>query len=146
MPPSNTYDNFTAPIRNSGGAGFDENEEEVKYAENLRERIIQEFRELSTYKVHYQPIGPHPIAMFEVDIANPAQFGAFVPWLAIHHGPLSILVHPNMGDDLLGHTQHAMWIGEKLSLKLIRFEEIRKMKEVAAKKLQHAQEESQTDT
>lgn len=84
--------------------------------------------------------------MFEVDIANPAQFGAFVPWLAIHHGPLSILVHPNMGDDLLGHTQHAMWIGEKLSLKLIRFEEIRKMKEVAAKKLQHAQEESQTDT
>lgn len=23
MPPSNTYDNFTAPIRNSGGAGFD---------------------------------------------------------------------------------------------------------------------------
>ncbi|KAL8932699.1 MAG: hypothetical protein Q9216_006724, partial [Gyalolechia sp. 2 TL-2023] len=123
-----------------------ENEEEVKYAEDLRERIMHEFPELQTHEVHYKPVGPHPIAMFEVGIANPAQFGAFVPWVAIHHGPLSVLVHPNTGDDLRGHTQNAMWIGEKLPLKVSRFEEIKKMKEAATIKLQHAQEELRRET
>ncbi|KAI4177175.1 MAG: hypothetical protein LQ343_000657 [Gyalolechia ehrenbergii] len=123
-----------------GVVGNKENEEEVKYAENLRERIIQEFQELDTHEAHYKAIGPHPIAMFEVGIAKPAQFGDFVPWLAIHHGPLSVLVHPNTGDDLRGHTQNAMWIGEKLPLKLSRFEEIKKKNEAAIKQLQHAQE------
>ncbi|KAL8935665.1 MAG: hypothetical protein Q9211_004580 [Gyalolechia sp. 1 TL-2023] len=129
MPPRNTYDSFT------GAASFDvhiyfdpEDGEQVKYAENLRERIIKEFQELETYKMHYKAIGPHPIAMFEVDIANPAQFGAFVPWLAIHHGLLSVLVHPNTDDDLRGHTQNAMWMGEKLRLNLSVLEEIKKMK------------------
>ncbi|KAL9596047.1 MAG: hypothetical protein Q9219_006063 [cf. Caloplaca sp. 3 TL-2023] len=106
---------------------------EVKDAENLRERILQEFPELSTYKMHYKPIGPHPIAMFEVDIDNPAQFGAFVPWLAIHRGNLSVLVHTNTGNHLRDHTQNATWMGEKLPLNVERFEKIEEMNKVAAK-------------
>jgi len=37
--------------------------------------------------------------MFEVNVFTPAQFGAFVAWLVINRGPLSVLVHPNTGDD-----------------------------------------------
>ena len=37
--------------------------------------------------------------MFEVNIFTPAQFGAFIAWLVINRGPLSVLVHPNTGDD-----------------------------------------------
>lgn len=33
--------------------------------------------------------------MFEVNLFTPAQFGAFIPWLTIWRGPLSVLVHPN---------------------------------------------------
>lgn len=114
----------------------------MKFAEELRKRIVQEFGELQTYKMHYKPIGPHPIGMFEVDIATPAQFGAFVPWLAIHHGPLSILVHTNTGDGLRDHTQNAMWIGEKLALNLSSFNKFKEMDEVALrlKGLQNTQD------
>jgi len=35
--------------------------------------------------------------VFEVNVFTPAQFGAFVAWLVINRGPLSVLVHPNTG-------------------------------------------------
>lgn len=80
--------------------------------------------ELRIYRFWEQPIGPHPIAMFEIDILSPKQFGAFIPWLAINRGPLSALVHPNtidpatgkMEDEERDHTQRAMWMGEKVIL------------------------------
>jgi aromatic ring-cleaving dioxygenase len=62
--------------------------------------------------------------MFEIVLVSPAQFGAFVPWLVINRGPLSVLVHPNTIDpasgenteELRDHTQRAMWMGERLIL------------------------------
>lgn len=65
--------------------------------------------------------------MFEVDIDTPAQFGAFVPWLAIWRGPLSALVHPNTVPvngqtqsqaELFNHTHQAIWLGERVPLDL----------------------------
>ncbi len=81
--------------------------------------------ELKTYRLWDRPIGPHPIAMFEVNVFTPAQFGAFVAWLAIWRGPLSALVHPNTipgeGEtkaeaELRDHTERAIWMGERLPL------------------------------
>ena len=73
--------------------------------------------------------------MFEVNLLTPAQFGAFVPWLAIWRGPLSALVHPNTTDgggeadpvrevavERRNHTQRAMWLGERLPLDLSIFD------------------------
>ena len=63
--------------------------------------------------------------MFEVSIFTPAQFGAFIPWLAVWRGPLSVLVHPNtvpaegeslVAAELRDHTQRAIWLGEKQTL------------------------------
>ena len=86
--------------------------------------------ELRTYRLHSQPVGPHAMAMFEVNLFTPAQFGAFVAWLVIHRGPLSILVHPNTGDDERDHTQRAAWLGERVPLDLSIF---RGMKELEGK-------------
>ncbi|KAJ4511617.1 hypothetical protein HRR80_004979 [Exophiala dermatitidis] len=60
------------------------------------------------------------MAMFEVNIFTPAQFGAFIPWLVINRGPLSALVHPNTedGDELRAHSQRATWLGERVPLDL----------------------------
>ena len=69
------------------------------------------------------------MAMFEVNIFTPVQFGAFIPWLVINRGPLSALVHPNTDDEERDHTQRATWMGEKLPLDLSLF---KKMKEKAA--------------
>ncbi|KAF5137064.1 putative 21 protein [Metarhizium anisopliae] len=81
--------------------------------------------ELRVYKFWDRPIGPHPVAMFEVNVFTPAQFGAFVAWLAIWRGPLSALIHPNTtvhpGEaanevELRDHTERAIWMGERLPL------------------------------
>ena len=62
-------------------------------------------------------MGPHPRAMYQV-VFEPHQFADFVPWLALNHGELDVLVHPETGDDLADHTAHAMWLGPPQPLRL----------------------------
>ncbi|KAM0322310.1 hypothetical protein ACHAQA_009600 [Verticillium albo-atrum] len=127
---SDSYEKFTTPLDNGRRGGFDvhiyhfqNNAAQVKHAKELWERIRREFPELRVYRFWEKPIGPHPVAMFEVNLFTPAQFGAFIPWLAIYRGPLSALVHPNTdeeGDEgaieLRNHTERAIWLGEKIPL------------------------------
>lgn len=63
--------------------------------------------------------------MFEVNVFTPAQFGAFVAWLAVWRGPLSVLVHPNtVATDPAAraeaarrdHGERAIWMGERIPL------------------------------
>lgn len=91
--------------------------------------------ELRIYRFWEEPIGPHPVAMFEVNLFTPEQFGAFIPWLVINRGPLSALVHPNTVDErgeLLDaerdHTQRAIWMGAQLPLDLSLFKRLKQQK------------------
>ncbi|KFY71721.1 hypothetical protein V499_08095 [Pseudogymnoascus sp. VKM F-103] len=138
---SDSYTKFTAPLKNGKDAAFDvhiyyfqSNDYQVKFATELWERIRREFPELRIYKIWDKPIGPHPIAMFEVNLFTPAQFGAFVPWLVINRGPLSALVHPNtkeivdgkdVSDEERDHTQRATWMGEPVLLDLSIFKRMK---------------------
>jgi len=140
---STSYERFTDPLDTGRRGGFDvhiyyfeKNAEQMKFARELWERIRREFPELRIYRFWEQPIGPHPVAMFEVNLFTPAQFGAFIPWLVINRGPLSALVHPNTVDPVTGeheeeerdHTQRATWLGERLPLDLSLFKKRAKMK------------------
>ncbi|KAF5542079.1 DOPA 4,5-dioxygenase [Fusarium napiforme] len=134
---SEAYKRFIDPLDNGRQGGFDihiyylqTNETQTKYAKELWERIRREFPELRIYKFWEGPIGPHPIAMFEVNVFTPAQFGAFVAWLAIWRGPLSALVHPNVIPEKgvnrwasmkRDHLERAIWMGERLPLDLSLF-------------------------
>ena len=143
---SKSYTEFTSGVTNGVRGGFDihiyyfqNNDFQLTFAKELWRRIRYEFPELRIYKFWDRPIGPHPVAMFEVNVFSPAQFGAFIPWLVINRGPLSALVHPNSedGDAIRDHTQRATWLGEKVVLDvglLRQFEEMSmKVKEEAAK-------------
>ena len=66
------------------------------------------------------PVGPHPVPMYQVAF-KADQFDKIVPWLMEHHDGLSVLVHPNRGDDLMDHSKHAIWLGKQLKLKLDMF-------------------------
>ncbi len=66
---------------------------------------------------HEKPIGPHPKAMYQVAF-SPDQFSQVVPWLMLNREGLDILVHPNTGDDVQDHTDHSLWLGEKLELNI----------------------------
>jgi len=53
--------------------------------------------------------------MFQVAFATDL-FGRFVPWLALNHQGLSVLIHPETGDDPIDHSEYALWLGEKLEV------------------------------
>jgi DOPA 4,5-dioxygenase len=48
------------------------------------------------------------------------ELGAVVEWLMLSRAGFSVLVHPETGDDLLDHTDHALWLGRPLDLRLDR--------------------------
>ncbi|KAK4190828.1 DOPA-like domain-containing protein [Podospora australis] len=136
---SPAYEKFVEPLDNGRRGGFDvhiyyfqNNPEQTAYARELWERIRREFPELRIYTFWDRPIGPHPVAMFEVNLFTPAQFGAFIPWLVVWRGPLSVLVHPNtteedvheMERELRNHTDRAIWLGDKIPLDVGRFKSL----------------------
>ena len=85
-------------------------------AESVRERLGAGF-EVRLGRWHDDPIGPHTRGMYQLLFAA-GEFARLVPWLMLNRGPLDVLVHPSTGDDLLDHTAHALWLGERLPLRL----------------------------
>jgi len=91
------------------------------HAERLRERIGAEFPQAKLGRWHDELVGPHPQAMYQ--IAFPGEMlAAFVPWLMLNRDGLTVLLHPETGDDLTDHTAHAAWFGAILPLRLEAFE------------------------
>ncbi len=57
-------------------------------------------------------------------IAFPSgMLGSFLPWLMLNRDGLTILLHPETGDDYLDHTAHAVWFGAVLPLHLEAFQD-----------------------
>jgi len=69
---------------------------------------------------HDALVGPHTRSMYQIAFP-PAMLGAFVPWLMLNRDGLTILLHPETGDDLRDHTAHAAWFGAVLPLRLEAF-------------------------
>lgn len=86
-------------------------------AARLRERVAQEFPPALLGRWHDVPVGPHPQAMYQ--IAFPSEILArFLPWLMLNRDGLTVLLHPETGDDLADHSAHAAWLGRMLPLRL----------------------------
>lgn len=94
-------------------------------SDKLRQKLLDDFpdecgdgsiivKKLPDSKV----IGPHPTQFWEADICRPEVFIEVLSWFQLHHGNLSILIHPQTGDDVEDHTNRALWLGEKLPLLL----------------------------
>lgn len=82
----------------------------------LRAAIEERF-EVRMGRWHDRPVGPHPQWSYQVAFA-PDRFGQIVPWLALNRGGLTVFVHPETGDDVPDHRDHAIWLGEKAELDL----------------------------
>jgi aromatic ring-cleaving dioxygenase len=93
---------------------FDSTTREV--AGHVREGLGEHFQ-VQLGRWHDQLVGPHTKPMYQVAFAVD-QFDKVVPWLMLHREGLDILVHPNTGDAVVDHTDHALWLGEKLAVNL----------------------------
>ena len=85
-------------------------------ARALCERAAQLF-ELKMGRVHERPVGPHPDWSCQLAF-GPEVFAQVVPWLALNRQGLVVFLHPDTGDDLLDHTDHAIWMGAMRPLDL----------------------------
>jgi DOPA 4,5-dioxygenase len=72
-------------------------------------------------RFHHKPVGPHPMHMCQLTV-NTARIGEFIPWLALNRNGLVMFIHPDTGDDLKDHTEHAIWMGKMMTLDLSIFE------------------------
>jgi DOPA 4,5-dioxygenase len=89
-------------------------------AARLRERVAATFPTAILGRWHDAPVGPHPQSMYQ--IAFPREMlAAFVPWLMLNRDGLTVLLHPETGDDYVDHTDHAVWYGATLPLRLEMF-------------------------
>jgi aromatic ring-cleaving dioxygenase len=92
-------------------------------AEHLRRAIPRRFKvELGRWRE--EPVGPHPQSMYQVKF-EVKEFQRIVPWLMLNRGGLSILVHPETGDGYQDHAFNALWLGDKLTLRLDIFGKLR---------------------
>jgi aromatic ring-cleaving dioxygenase len=86
-------------------------------AERLRERVAAQFPQAQLGRWHDEPVGPHPQSMFQIAFAS-EMLKEFVPWLMLNRDGLTVLVHPETGDDYADHSAHAAWFGAVLPLRL----------------------------
>jgi aromatic ring-cleaving dioxygenase len=87
-------------------------DERVAAAE-LRDRLAADPAILFTGEMIDRPVGPHPMAQYEVHVLELAKSDVMA---AIAATGLRALVHPLTDDDLADHTTLAHWIGEPLAL------------------------------
>ena len=84
-------------------------------AGELRDEIAVRFS-VRLGRWHDVPVGPHPVAMYQVAFL-PTLFATFVPWLMLNRRGLTVLIHPNTGAPNADHLVHAMWLGAVLTIK-----------------------------
>lgn len=91
---------------------------EIPLASQVREDIAKALPYL-TYigQLIPMPIGPHAKPMFEMHIPAHKIAQATTTLDALRKG-FSVLIHPVQVDELAAHTIEAVWLGEKLALKL----------------------------
>ena len=86
-------------------------------ADHLRRRVAAEFPQARLGRWHDALVGPHTRSMYQ--IAFPSELlASFLPWLMLNRGGLTILLHPETGDDYRDHTAHACWLGRALRLRV----------------------------
>lgn len=83
-------------------------------AARLREWIDARFP-VQLGRWHEAPVGPHPQAMYQVAFGSDV-LPTLLPWLMLNRLGLTVLVHPNTGDEVADHLQHAIWLGGFLPL------------------------------
>jgi DOPA 4,5-dioxygenase len=86
-------------------------------AARLRAEVEARFDNITMGRWHDKPVGPHPRWSYQIAFETEL-FAELVPWLALNREGLTVLVHPNTGQDLPDHADRAMWLGDSPELNL----------------------------
>jgi DOPA 4,5-dioxygenase len=68
-------------------------------------------------RVHEKQVGPHPMWSCQLAFRH-SDLADVLSWLALNRDGLIVFAHPQTGDDMADHAEHAVWMGGYLPLKL----------------------------
>ena len=88
----------------------------VRQATDLCQHAAGLFK-LEMGRVHEKPVGPHPMWSCQLAFV-PDVFDEIMPWLALNRNGLIVFTHPETGDVIKDHTDHAIWMGQGMELNL----------------------------
>lgn len=88
----------------------------VDQARTLCEAAAERFG-VQMGRMHERCVGPHPMWSCQLG-ASPEQFAQLLPWLALNRDGLIVFAHPETGQHLEDHRDHAIWLGTGLDLDL----------------------------
>ena len=83
----------------------------------LTQAMEAEFPDAVFGRWHDRPVGPHPDWSFQIAFKADL-FQPIVSYLALNRGGLVVFVHPQTGDSLADHRDHAIWMGAVRPLQL----------------------------
>jgi aromatic ring-cleaving dioxygenase len=83
---------------------------------SLRERAQAELP-AAIGRFHEKPVGPHPRWSFQIAFA-PDALATVLPWLIRNRAGLTVFLHALSGDELVDHTDYAVWMGDMPALDL----------------------------
>jgi aromatic ring-cleaving dioxygenase len=92
--------------------------EQRALADWLRQAVAERFL-VRMGRWHDVPVGPHSCAMYQIAFEC-ALFADLVPWLALNHRGLSVLIHPNTRNPARDHVEDGLWLGETLPVRVDR--------------------------
>uniref|UniRef100_A0A1D1Y892 DOPA 4,5-dioxygenase n=1 Tax=Anthurium amnicola TaxID=1678845 RepID=A0A1D1Y892_9ARAE len=106
---------------------FQDNEQNRASALALREKIFELikkgfFHPVPNAKYNDAPRGPHSIGSYEVWCPK-EHFSRVYSWFLLHRGVHSVLVHPLTKQEVLDHSNRAVWMGKPVLLDLTKLSE-----------------------
>ena len=92
------------------------NEQTIDTAKSICSQVEKLFN-VEIGRFHEKNVGPHPRWSVQILVQN-SDFGEVLTWTSLNREGLTVFTHPNTGDDLRDHRDHAIWMGEVLDLEL----------------------------
>lgn len=89
---------------------FEEGQQTENEAREITEAVKCLFAEYVESAEKIGLVGPHTAPNYAVHLTKEG-FSKIVPWLQLNNRGLSILIHPDSGEDVKDHLGPSMWLG-----------------------------------
>lgn len=94
------------------------NLDDLDKVNQIHQHVIQNMPDpVQVFPLLLRPAGPLPKPMFMLEFDQQYR-QIVVDFFKIYQQQYSILIHPELKNELLAHTCYAMWLGQALNLRL----------------------------
>ncbi|SDB81277.1 DOPA 4,5-dioxygenase family protein [Acinetobacter boissieri] len=92
--------------------------EETEYVHKIHEKVTNQISHLAKiFPLLLRPAGPLPKPMFMLEFSKDVM-SEIILFFKQYEENYSILIHPELANEVLAHTDHSIWMGKRIPLRL----------------------------